>query len=278
MRIVRFTNYISKVFINESESTENDTYYITNSNGEKISLYQNKSKKIWQYFPISGIESRDELAFNIGVNYLSIYGLPSGSYTIHSNHSNSDRNITINNNTTYGDTIIISFDNKAGEILFYSTNENGKLLDGGIFKIQKITGETEEDVALTYDSTNDVYKIDEKGDEYTFTTKSGKAKISGATNNTSYKIIELTPPEGYQIFDENKAYVEVKMDSNNFVTSTPYILNRQIVATSDASSSAELILSIRTGNKVIKYGLIILGISTFVILLLIIRKKVVLKK
>lgn len=277
MRIIKFNSYMSKLYILDSEYTgnEEDTYKIVNSNNQTVLLYKSNKNYYQAYNENLFVESENFILDN-NTKRMSIYGLPAGDYKIISNRRTSDkeRSFSIKNDNTIGDSIFISFDTSKNEINFYKLDENGKYLDGGMFSLRVLESEDNYiDVPLSKidDST---YEVKENAEEYTFSVQKGKIKIKGLSEGKTYRIVELTPPDGYSVFDANKAYVDVNIDSLGYASSTPYMVNKQILVKSDASSNSELILSIRTGKEIIKYGLIILGLGIFVILLLIAKKKI----
>lgn len=273
IRIIKFTNYISKVYIIDNNNPNDSSYNLSSTTLGLLKLKRDKDK----YLFVTDQENLESDLY-LDKTKITIFGLDKGEYTITSNKQTKEsRNFTIQNNSVLGDSILISFNNKKGEINFYNLDENGKYLNGGLFALRIIDDNSEEyvDVALSKNS-DETYNIDENGEEYTFTVKNGKAVIKNAEPGKTYRIFELTPPDGYQVYDANNVYVDISIDSNGFAKSTPFIINKEIMMNSDATSNAELILSIRTGKEIVKYGIILIG-GIFILTIFIFIKKKFLK-
>lgn len=274
MRLVKFINYTSKVYVTESANPGTASYTLTNSSGENVNLYYNNSKGIYQASD-TGTTARSEFGLDAVKKHATIYGLPAGEYTVTSGQSGETRKFVIKNDGNLGDSVMVSFDNKVNEINFYKLDEDGKYLNGGLFSISEVKIDSEEtiDVGMTKEATGNSYKISSDGQEYTFSVENGVVNITGAEASKTYRITEIAPPDGYEIFDSSISYVDVSFDENGYAKSTPYIINKKISVTADASSNSELIIAIRTGNKIIKYGLIVSIIIIITAILILIRKK-----
>lgn len=276
MHLVKFTNYASKVYIVQNSGLADDvTYTITNSKGEQINFAYSNSSGI--YVPTeSGITG---LAMNSKAKNITIHNLEADSYEIKNNKTSEIRRFTVKNDGLVGDSILVSFDNKINEISFYKLDEEGNNLSGGSFSIREIDPNDEEkyvDLSLKKIDDN-TYEIDENGEEFTFPIQDGKIIIKNAVKDKYYRIIELSPPDGYQLYDPNSSTVDIQMDSEGYTKGTPYLINKKIIISNDTSSNAELILSIRTGNEIIKYGIIGIIILSLVTSFIIIKRKAIKK-
>ena len=168
----------------------------------------------------------------------------------------------LNGRMSYRETI----SNATKEFNFYKVDENGNYLSGGKFKIQKYNDETGkfEDIKIssvandgtTYQKEADVFKEDSKG-KVQFTLKNGIATFVEMSVNTTYRIVELEAPKGYQVANiDNSALITI--DKNGFAKGSATIIN-QTRMLEGSTAQAELVIEIQTGQKVIRYGLIIGG-------------------
>lgn len=186
--------------------------------------------------------------------------------------------ITESNSTTMAYTVSIT--NAKGEFNFYKIDENGNYLTGGKFELQEYNTDNGryETVGVkkeTSDNANtNLYSIDKTSKQFTFTTNKGIATFKNVESGKKYKIVEIEAPEGYQILDVESSNAVVEIDANGYAKNSASIINKEIIVETDASSNAELIVSINTGQVVIKYGLIIGIILGIIVALIILRKKI----
>ena len=158
-----------------------------------------------------------------------------------------------------------SISNATKQFNFYKVDENGNYLSGGKFKIQKYNEDLAkfEDIKITsvpndgtYQREADIFKEDPNG-KVQFTLAHGIATFIEMKANTTYRVVELEAPKGYQVANvENGAII--KIDRNGYAKGSATIINQKR-SLEGSTAQAELIIEIQTGQKVIKYGLIIGG-------------------
>ena len=161
---------------------------------------------------------------------------------------------------------------------FFKYDEFNNLKDGATFKLQKLNNDKiYEDVAVEDVSTEDtkMYKVLSTSENYDITTINGQATIYRLTEG-QYRILETKAPEGYELPKKTYNVVTFLVDKKGHTYGSNIIANKkkteriQVVP----EAQAELVVNIQTGQKVIKYGLIIAGILGLISLLIFIRKKI----
>lgn len=283
-RLLRILNYKSKTII--IPSGENGKfltgakYQLHDSNKNLVPLKKDDTNKKYTY-NVSGstdilLEPRDDgqiliEGLPIGKYYLCMVEAPEG-YAI----DPTCKELDITSST---DSNVIPITNVKGEFNFYKIDENGKFLTGGTFTLQKYNEKTGayEDTPLTKTNSDsastNIYNIDTNSKKYTFETKNGVATFKNIEANSKYRIVELETPEGYQMLDKEPASAVVEINEEGYAKNSATIVNKQIIVSTDATSNAELIVSIRTGQTVIKYGIIITSIVLIIAVLFVLRKK-----
>ena len=171
----------------------------------------------------------------------------------------------------------ISFTNGFTGLEFQKKDEEGNLITGGKFALQKKENGAYKDVLLKkvsegyyiYDS-----KLTEEDDDvsYIMETDEGISFIDKISTG-EYRVVEKEAPEGYEpIKDKDStAKITIKDDSANSYNRVELINKKVSVGGDDAS--AELIVTITTGRKILNYALIFIGLSSILIVLIILRKK-----
>ena len=159
-----------------------------------------------------------------------------------------------------------SISNATKQFNFYKVDENGNYLAGGKFKIQKYNEDTNkyEDIKLvsvendgTYQAQANIFKEDAENGKVQFTLSHGIATFIDMTPGTTYRILELEAPKGYEVANvENSAII--KLDRKGYAKGSATIIN-QSKKLEGSTAQAELIIEIQTGKKVVRYGLIIAG-------------------
>ena len=283
-RILRVLNYKSKTII--IPSGENGSflkgakYQLHDSNKNLVPLKKDDANKKYTY-DVAGstdilLEPRDDgqiliEGLPIGKYYLCMVEAPEG-YAL----DTTCKELDITSST---DSNVIPITNVKGEFNFYKIDENGKFLTGGTFTLQKYNEKTGayEDTPLSKinsdNASTNIYNIDTNSKKYTFETKNGVATFKNIEANSKYRIVELETPEGYQMLDKEPASAVVEINEEGYAKNSATIVNKQIIVSTDATSNAELIVSIRTGQTVIKYGIIITSIVLIIAILFVLRKK-----
>ena len=163
---------------------------------------------------------------------------------------------------------------------FYKQDEYGKPLDGAKYKLQKLNDNKKYvDVPVSLDERYEnekVYKVDLNSSEYIMETNGGKATVSYLEEG-QYRVIEVEAPEGYELPNKSMNVATFFIDNQGRVYGSSIIANKPKTEVKEykPESSATFIVNIDTGQKIIKYGLII-GIIILIIMVLIIfnRKKI----
>lgn len=160
----------------------------------------------------------------------------------------------------------IDISNATKEFNFNKVDENGNYLAGGKYKVQKYNDEKGkyEDIKLssvendgTYQEEADIFKVDEKEGKVQFTLAHGIATFIEMAPSSTYRVVEIEAPKGYQLADVESSAV-IKLDKNGYAKGSASIIN-QSKHIEGSSAQAELIIEIQTGQTVIRYGLIITG-------------------
>ena len=133
-----------------------------------------------------------------------------------------------------------------------------------------------EDVTISKmeEKEESVYVIDFNTENVDITTTNGKATIYLLTEG-QYRILETKAPDGYEL---PKASINV---ATFFVTNTGDVKGEFIITNKKPTipniklnnANSELVISIQTGQNIIKYSLIIIGLLFIIIGLIIINKK-----
>ena len=162
---------------------------------------------------------------------------------------------------------------------FYKQDEYGKPLDGAKYKLQKLNDKKiYEDVAVSKDDTFEdamVYKIDPNSTNYIMETKDGKATITYLEEG-QYRVLEIEAPEGYELPKKTMNVATFFVDKDGKVFGSSIIANKPKTSVNkkfDASAKATFVVNIDTGQKIIKYGLVIGLLIIIIISLILINKK-----
>lgn len=231
-----------------TDGSNNTTDYITNSEGQII------------------IEN-----LPIGKYYLRQISTTEGNVLPEGEFAYTEFTIDINstghtvNNSNNVDTFNIS--NTKNSFNFYKQNKRGETLKTGKYKLQRLDGDKYKDIYIKSDGNR--FTEDSNG-RIQFTIDSGFATFYNMPEG-KYRIIEIEAPEGYERAG-SKDTANVTIDSNGYAKGLLVLKNRAIVD-AGASASAELVISISTGQKVIKYGLIIVLLISAIGGLMIFLKK-----
>lgn len=113
------------------------------------------------------------------------------------------------------------------------------------------------------------YKADESSDNKIITTVNGSATVYYLEEG-QYRIVEVTPAPGKEL-GKNPNIATFFVDSSGNVYGNSIIVNKSKTEKIEvkSSASAELVVSIQTGQKVVRYGLIIATIASVIIALMI---------
>ena len=170
----------------------------------------------------------------------------------------------------------VSFTNGFNGLEFQKKNEEGEFLDGGKYALQIKVNNIYKDVLLRKKADGS-YEYDAELSEndtnatYIFTTKNGKALI-GRIEPGEYRVVEKSAPDGYEAIEdeESTAIITIKDKADYYMTQ---LINKKVNVSGD-SSSAELVVTITTGRRVLNYTLIFVGLAASLLLIVFIRKKI----
>lgn len=166
--------------------------------------------------------------------------------------------------------------NKPTPFTFYKYDEYNKLLDGAEFKLQKLDDNKKyHDVTVTKEVTENgfYYKADSNTTNTKIETKNGSATVYYLEEG-QYRIVETKAAPGKEL-NKSPNVATFFVDGSGNVYGNSIIVNKGKTEKIEikSSSSAELIVSIQTGQTVIKYGLIISILVALISLLMILKKK-----
>ena len=171
----------------------------------------------------------------------------------------------------------ISFTNGFTGLEFQKKNEDGEFVSGGKFSLQMKINNVYKDVLLRQVEEGS-YEYDSKLTEndkdatYVMLTKDGIARISKLPPG-EYRVVEKEAPEGYELIEDkdSKALVTIKdsYKEQYYVEMIDQKTNKY-----GSSSSAELVVTIITGRKILNYAFIISSLIILLVVAIIVRKKV----
>lgn len=181
-------------------------------------------------------------------------------------------------------TVTVMYNGVTG-VVFNKINENGILISGGKFALQKKINGVYKDLQMKHDSGAIYSYIDQEdknanSNSYIMETNNGVINIKNLPQG-EYRFVEKEAPDGYDLIKDkdskatftisDKGITEKKGEnSDNFYQVK--LVNKQ-TKVEGSSDSAELIVTIITGRKVINYVLLIGGLAVLLTVLIIIRKK-----
>ena len=215
-----------------------------------------------------------------------IYSLPKCKYKI--SETKAPDGLTLYNNPIKDVNVCVSnakitFTNGFTGLEFQKKDEDGKLISGGKFTLQKKINNVYKDVLLKkkkpgyyeYDSN---LKDDSKDATYILETTNDEANgnigrlFIKKLSPGEYRIIEKEAPEGYDPIkdSDSKAIVNVKDSAKEY-----YLVEmvNQKHNQSGSNASAELIVTITTGRKILNYTLIVGCLVIILIIIILLRKK-----
>lgn len=184
--------------------------------------------------------------------------------------------ITIKKNDEFAHDTNKDLINSPTPFKFYKYDEFNKLIDGAEFKLQKLDDNKKyQDVTVTEIPTENgelFYKVDKDTDNTLIRTKGGTATIYYLTAG-QYRVVETKAP-GNKVLSKNLNLATFFVDENGSVYGNSIIVNRSIVKTPvKNSASAELIVTIQTGQTVIRYGIVIAVLVGMISGLMILKEK-----
>lgn len=175
--------------------------------------------------------------------------------------------------------------NGVSGVVFNKVTENGNPIDGGKFALQQKVNGVYRDMLLKHD-TGAIYvyeanlkESDEKA-SYVLETSNGTINVRNLPPG-EYRFVEKEAPEGYDAISDKDSKATFTISDKGIFGSdgkpaTDYyqvkMVNQQ-TRVEGSYDSAELIVTIITGRKVINYALVIVGLAALLIALIILRKR-----
>lgn len=254
------------------------TFNLKNSKGEDI--YFKKIKDgLYNY---SGTKKLDDNTSELTTcnSEITVYTLPECSYRI--SEIKAPDGLTLPSNPTKqlnvcGADKSVSFTNGFTGLEFQKKNEDGEIVDGGIFTLQRKINNVYTDIPLV-ELDDGIYQYDSSQTDdsedatYDLNTLNGSFMVSKLPPG-EYRVVEIEAPEGYELIKDkdSKALVTISDDSNGY-----YLVEMVDRKAKQAGSgdSAEFVLTITTGRKVLNYVFIISGLAILLGAVIIIRKKI----
>lgn len=192
----------------------------------------------------------------------------------HTLPSNPSKEVTV----SPGKDQTVTMENGVTGVVFHKVNENGNLITGGKFSLQKKENGVYKDVLLThvkgiiykYDST---VKIESNNSTYLLETfDTGMLNVVGLPAG-EYRFVEKEAPVGFSIIKDkdSTATFTVSDKAKDDYYNVQLINHKE--KTTGSYDSAELVVTIITGRKVINYVLLIGGLVVILALLIFLRKK-----
>lgn len=170
-------------------------------------------------------------------------------------------------------------------VVFNKINENGILISGGKFALQKKINGVYKDLQMKHESGAIYSYVDQEdknanSDSYIMETDNGVINIKNLPQG-EYRFVEKEAPDGYDLIKDKDSKATFTISDKGIAGSSGKnsgnyyqikLVNKQ-TKIEGSSDSAELIVTIITGRKVINYVLVIGGLAVLLTVLIIIRKK-----
>lgn len=213
----------------------------------------------------------------------SIANIPAGTYDVTETAAACGTTLPTNPTKTItvspGADQAVTMENGVTGVVFHKMNENGNLLTGGSYTLQRKENGVYKDMLLKYDK-GVIYKYDSnvksEGDGGTYllnTHDSGIINVLGLPAG-EYRFVEKEAPAGYNIIkDKDSTATFTISDKGKDDYYYVQLINHK-TKTTGSYDSAELIITIITGRKVINYVLVIGGLVLLLVGAIIIRKKI----
>ena len=295
---------LNKKTIDENGNTIDITDYSGNNctgtyNGPTFTLKKNNNDIC--LVPISGKPGKYRLAesctsqgatkeIKTCTGKFDIEGIKSGCYSI--TEINAPNGMTLPSNPTQlvcvkkgqSATAAVMYNGVSG-VVFNKVTENGELLDGGKYALQKRVNGIYKDILLqhksgaVYSYVKDLKEQDEKA-TYILETNNGTINVQNLPTG-EYRFVEKQAPDGYDMIKEKDSNATFTIsdkgifgeDGNPVLDFYQVKLVNQKSRVKGSYDSAELIVTIITGRKVANYTLIIAGLAALLTLFIILRNK-----
>lgn len=209
-----------------------------------------------------------------------VYTLPDCNYTI--SETKAPDGLTLPANASKSVNVCgsgknVSFTNGYTGLEFQKKDEDGNLVSGGKFALQRKINNVYKDILIkensegSYTYVADLKETDE-GATYILLTDAGISRISKLPPG-EYRIVEKEAPEGYEAIEDKDSTAIVTIKDSQKEDYYLVEMIDQKVTKNGSRSSAELIVTIITGRFAPNYVLIISGLAVLLVAALIVRKK-----
>ena len=269
---------------------ENGPEFSLTSNGKKVCVVEvsNNSedgKAIYNFSELSeNCPSGTTDKIKTCKGKFDIKGVPEGDYKVVEEKASCDfelpeleaRTQIINIKRGENPPVVTMYNGVSG-IVFNKKNENGVLLDGGKFTLQRKESGVYRDVLLrNSEGIEYVYskELTEETGTYLLETTNGTLNVTQLPVG-DYRFVEKEAPQGYAAIKDKDSTAtftisdaQAKSDSYQNIV----LVNRK-TNVEGSSDSAELIVTIITGRRVINYVLIITSLIALLIILILLRRK-----
>lgn len=211
----------------------------------------------------------------------SILGIPAGKYTVTETATACGTTLPENASMTVevkaGSNTPVTMENGVSGIVFHKKNENGILLDGGKYTLQKKEDGIYKDILLKNVSGMEyTYSSDltEETGTYLLSTIDGVLNVKQLPVG-DYRFVEKEAPSGYTAIQDKDSTATFTIN-DKYAKNDEYqnvsLINRKNKV-EGSNDSAELLVTIITGRRVINYVLIITSLAALLIILLLLRRK-----
>lgn len=171
------------------------------------------------------------------------------------------------------DCVIDNMKNGFTGVMFYKQNEAGILISGGKYSLQQKQNGVYVDIPLNKADTG-LYEysstLTASSENIILTTDEGTLNVKGLPVG-EYRFVEKEAPEGYDAIKDKDSTAVFTINDSGAPVETILINSKS--KTQGSYDSAELIVTIITGRKVINYIAIIGGLVVLLAALLLLRKK-----
>ena len=282
---VKISNDACNVSICANEDNrENGPIFIIKEDGKKVCVTETGTDGKYIYASLSETcASGTTEKIKTCNGEFSISNIPAGTYDVTETAaacgttlpSNPTKTITV----SPGKDQAVTMENGVTGIVFHKVNENGNLLTGGKFTLQKKENGIYKDVLLKYDK-GVIYKYDSsvtsESDGGTYLLDTHDSGIINVLNLPAgeYRFVEKEAPTGYNIIkDKDSTAIFTISDKAKDDYYYVQLINHK-TKTTGSYDSAELVITIITGRKVINYVLVIGGLAVLLIGIIFLRKKI----
>lgn len=209
-----------------------------------------------------------------------VYTIPKGTYTIEEIKPPKDLTLPSNPTQTFkidGASKSIQLTNGFRGLEFQKKDEDGNLIDGGKFALQLKVNDIYRDMLLK-DKGDGLYEYDSNLKDgnsdatYILETQNGHFFIEKLPPG-EYRIVEKEAPDGYEAIAEKDSKAIITIDDKNKDDYDLVEMVNHKVNENGSEASAELIVTIITGRKVLNYALIISGLIILLVLAIVVRNK-----